>query len=58
MLKFTPADLDSINSSSQGDVESCCERMLSKWLAGHVVGSSITWKTLIEALRDARLGVS
>ena len=56
MLKFTSADLDSINSSCQGELESCCERMLSKWLAGHVRGSSITWKTLIKALRDARLG--
>ena len=57
MLKFTSADIDNINSSCQSDVESCCEKMLSQWLEGFVAGSSsITWKTLIEALRDARLG--
>ena len=55
MLEFTPADIDNINSSCQGEVENCCEKMLSQWLEGYVRGSSITWETLVEALRDSCL---
>ena len=54
ILKFTGPELDNIETSNQG-VQKCCERMLIQWLSGHVRGSTITWRALIEAIRDARL---
>ena len=58
-LKFSPSILDNIESTCRGDVEACVNRLLTMWLEGHVQDVSqapITWETLLEALRDARLG--
>ena len=55
-LKFQASTLDNIETTHKGDVEKCSERLLTHWLAGHVAGVSITWKTLMEAITDARLG--
>ena len=54
MLKFTQSNIESIMKTSQGDVEKCCKTMLTQWLEGRVEGR-ITWKALIEALKDVRL---
>ena len=58
-LNFTASSLDSIESTCRGDVVKCCNRLLTLWLEGHVQDVSqapITWETLLEALRDSRLG--
>ena len=58
-LKFSPSSLNNIESTCRGDVEACVNRLLTMWLEGHVQDVShapITWETLLEALRDARLG--
>ena len=54
-LKFETNCLDSIQSTCNHDVEQCCEKMLTQWLGGHVKQLPITWRTLLEALRDARM---
>lgn len=57
MLNFSPADLDNIETSQQKDPVKCCEKLMSQWLGGFVSDSRPkTWSTLIEALKDARLG--
>ena len=58
-LHFTSANLNNIESTCRGDVERCCKKMLTLWLEGHVQDVSqapVTWKTLLEALKDARFG--
>ena len=58
-LNFTASSLDSIESTCRGDVVKCCNRLLTMWLEGQVQDVSqapITWETLLEALRDSRLG--
>ena len=58
-LKFSPSSLNNIESTCRGDVEACVNRLLTLWLEGHVQDVSqepITWETLLEALRDVRLG--
>ena len=58
-LKFSTNILDNIESTCRGDVEACVNRLLTLWLEGHVQNVSqapITWETLLEALRDGRLG--
>ena len=55
-LKFQASTLDNIESTCNGDVEKCSKRLLTLWLEGHVTGVPITWKTLMEAITDARLG--
>ena len=58
-LHFTSGTLDNIESTCHGDVEKCCNRMLTLWLEGHVQDVSqapVTWKTFLEALKDARFG--
>ena len=50
--------LDIIDADNHGKVEACTERMLSLWLEGHIQEDSqapITWRTFLEALRDANL---
>ena len=57
-LKFSTDSLDIIDADNHGKVEACTERMLSLWLEGHVLEDSrapITWRTFLEALRDANL---
>lgn len=55
-LNFETSCLDSIQSTCNHDVEQCCEKMLTQWLDGHVKQQlPITWKALLEALRDVRL---
>ena len=58
-LHFTSDTLDNIESTCHNDVEKCCSRMLTLWLKGHVQDVSqapVTWKTFLEALKDARFG--
>ena len=55
-LKFRASSLDNIESTCNGNVEKCSERLLTLWLEGHVAGVPITWKMLTEAITDARLG--
>ena len=58
-LNFTSSSIDSIDFTCRGDVVKCCNRLLTMWLEGHVQDVSqapITWETLLEALRDSRLG--
>lgn len=56
-LNFSASDLDNIESSCQGKVEECSERLLIQWLDGNISTQlPITWETLLDALRDARLG--
>ena len=56
-LNFSTSDLDNIESSCQGKVEECSERLLTQWLDGNISTQlPITWETLLDALRDARLG--
>ena len=55
-LKFSTDDLDSIESNCHGDPEKCCEKLLSFWLQGRVEKLPITWYTLLEAIKDARMG--
>ena len=58
-LHFTPDTLDNIESMCCSDVEKCCNRILTLWLEGHVQDVSqapVTWKTFLEALKDARFG--
>ena len=57
-LKFSASSLDIIDADKRGQVEACTERMLSLWLEGHAQEDSqepITWRTFLEALRDANL---
>ena len=57
-LKFSICDLDNIESTCHGDAEECSARLLNLWLQGHVEAVSnlpITWQTLLEALKDARM---
>ena len=57
-LKFSTSSLDIIDADNRGKVEACTERLLSLWLEGHVQEDSrapITWRTFLEALRDANL---
>ena len=61
MLKFSDPDIENIqvDSSCQGDAEKCCRKLLSKWLMGHNDSNDNrpkTWKTLLEVMRDVRLG--
>ena len=58
-LKFSTSSLNNIESTCHHDVEACVNRLLTLWLEGHVQDVSqapITWETLLEALRDSRLG--
>ena len=58
-LHFTSATLNNIESTCRGDAERCCKKMLTLWLEGHVQDVSqapVTWKTFLEALKDARFG--
>ena len=58
-LKFSTSSLNNIESTCHHDVEACVNRLLTMWLEGHVQDVSqapITWETLLEALRDTRLG--
>ena len=58
-LKFSTGSLNNIESTCHHDVEACVNRLLTMWLEGHVQDVSqapITWETLLEALRDSRLG--
>ena len=58
MLKFSEANIDSIGTTCRGEPE-CCEDLLSQWLQGHNDSNdsrSKTWETLLEVMRDARLG--
>ena len=57
-LKFSTSSLEIIDADKRGQVEACTERMLSLWLEGHVQEDSrapITWRTFLEAMRDANL---
>ena len=57
-LKFSTSSLEIIDADNRGKIEACTERMLSLWLEGHVQEDSqapITWRTFLEALRDANL---
>ena len=58
MLKFSDSELNSIELSSN-DVDQRCETMITKWLDGFVQDRDSrpkSWPTLLEAMRDARLG--
>ena len=57
-LKFTTSDLNNIESTCHGVVEECCNEMLTLWVEGHSSSykQPIAWETLLEALRDARMG--
>ena len=57
-LQFSDAELDTIDSCYNGSER--CSAMFSKWLTGFVEEKSdkpITWETLLEAIKKARLGV-
>ena len=59
MLNFSSTDLDNIETGQQKDPVKCCERLMSKWLDGFVNNRDSrpkTWSTLIDVLKDARLG--
>ena len=56
--KRVGTSLDNIESTCHHNVETCVNRLLTLWL-GHVQDVNqvpITWVTLLEALRDSRLG--
>ena len=58
-LNFSPSSLNNIELTCHHDVEGCVNRLLAMWLDGHVQDVSqapITWETLLQALREARLG--
>lgn len=58
-LKFPAWSLDNIELTCHHDVEACATKLLTRWLKGHAQEDSqapITWKTFLEALRDAGLG--
>ena len=60
MLNFSEANIDSIGTTNHGEPERCCEKLLSQWLQGHNNTNDSrpkTWETLLEVMRDARLGV-
>lgn len=54
-LEFETNCLDSIQSTCNHDVEQCCEKMLTQWLDGYVKQPPITWRTFLEALKDAHM---
>ena len=54
-LKFDTNSLDSIETTCNHDVEQCCVKMLTQWLDGYVKQLPITWRTLLEALRDVHM---
>ena len=59
LLKFSESDIDNIGSTCNNDAVKCCRRLLSKWLEGYNDSSDSrpkTWETLLEVMRDARLG--
>ena len=59
MLKFSEANIESIGTTNRGEPEECCEELLSQWLQGHNDTNDSrpkTWETLLEVMRDARLG--
>ena len=55
-LKFTASDLENIESTCGSDVEKCINELLNRWLCRSSCQQPITWETLLEALRDARMG--
>ena len=59
MLNFSEANIDSIGTTNRGEPDVCCEELLSQWLQGHNNANDSrpkTWETLLELMRDARLG--
>ena len=59
MLKFSEPDIENIRSTCNGVVVECCDMLLSKWLQGYNNNNDSrpkTWETLLEVMRDARLG--
>ena len=57
-LNFSQAALANIEANHR-QVEDCCAELLSQWLRGITLNpnqdsSSICWRSLIEALEDAR----
>ena len=61
MLKFSETDIENIHvdSTCLGDAKKCCGKLLSRWLQGHNNSNDRrpkTWETLLEVMRDARLG--
>ena len=59
MLKFRESDIDNIDSTCHGVATKCCRRLLSQWLQEHNNSNDSrpkTWETLLEVMRDARLG--
>ena len=59
LLGFSDAVFDTLLSDPicNGDAAKCCRKLLSRWLNGYNTDSRPkTWQTLLEVLRDARLG--
>ena len=54
-LEFTTSDLNNIESKYGTDVEKCINELLTLWLGHSSCQQPITWKTLLEALKDARI---
>ena len=54
-LKFSTSDLDNIESTCRGDAEECSVKLFTLWLEEAVSKLPITWQTLLEALKDARM---
>lgn len=54
-LEFTTSDLNNIESKYGTDVEKCINELLTLWLGRSSCQQPITWKTLLEALRDVRI---
>ena len=53
LLKISSHHLNNIERN-RGSVEERCQTMLSDWLQGTVGDGPVTWKTLVEAIYDAR----
>lgn len=54
ILGFSTEHLHVFELKCFGAQEICIE-MMTNWLQGRVTEASITWNTLVEALRDARM---
>ena len=56
-LKIPDADLANIESTYGTDVEKCSNELLARWLSySSDPKQPTTWRTLLEALRDVRMG--
>ena len=55
-LKFDGDTVEVIEDNNNRKSEECCWRMLNRWINGEG-DQPASWEMLVEALRDAELGV-